>query len=353
MEIVKIDWNKILKYKEITAYLSFTDNIELSTCSSKLRNILYGEKLKPFQLREYLKKEDFRTFEAEVEGQQYMHYNPFKPPSEIVQASVNQFKIELQSLNPTVETLIIYDLYDYLYGLKIADRFVNIASLNFNMCKISREMLQYMLNKLKLTELSIKSTTIIGEDYYGRGVEMPQSLKKIEFSDVKHDYTNIYGGYISFNSKQSISSYKNLKLSAERIGNLKTLYYRARGFRELTKFIELNPQLKSLTLRQYELFPEEISALIKNNQIEHLDSELSINPISENGPHVFENLKSLVTLVGSDTNSTFNIAKSCPNLRRLTTYIFNIQSINNSIYYASQLKKLNYERVKRARTNKL
>ncbi|KXN67136.1 hypothetical protein CONCODRAFT_19833 [Conidiobolus coronatus NRRL 28638] len=272
------DWNNILYYKGIESYLNFNDSIELSICNSKLRDKLYYDKFKPFQVREYLKKENYRTFEVEVEGKQHTYESPFHPIKQETQESVDQFEIELKTLNPTVETLIIYDLYDYLYGYKIADRFVNITSLNLNLCKISREVFQYMLNNLRLTKLYIKSTTIIGEEFRSTGVRMPQSLKKIEFIDVKHEHTNIYSSYIRFNSKQRISG-QNYKLYAEHIENLKTLYYRGRSFGELTEFILMNPQLKSIILHQYELSSEELIALININQIEHLDSEYSINPL--------------------------------------------------------------------------
>ncbi|KXN67135.1 hypothetical protein CONCODRAFT_19832 [Conidiobolus coronatus NRRL 28638] len=206
-------------------------------------------------------------------------------------------------------------------------------------------MLQYMLNNLQLTELSIKSTAIIGEELYYTDVTMPQSLKKIELIDVKYRFVELDTNLIYFYRKNYAGKSENLYLSRQHVGSLKIVYYKC-GCRYLAKFIELNPQLKSLTLRQHELSLEEISALIKNNQIEHLDSELSINPISESGPHIFQSLKSLATMIGSDINSAFNIAKSCPNLTKLTTYIYSSQTINNSIYYASQLKNLKYYALK-------
>ncbi|KXN67133.1 hypothetical protein CONCODRAFT_19831, partial [Conidiobolus coronatus NRRL 28638] len=121
MNKVKTDWSNILYYKDIKYYLNLADRIELSICDSKLRDKIYYSKFKPFQFREYLKKEDYRNFKVEVEGKQDTYDNPYQPPRDIIQASVNQFEIELQSLNPTVETLIIYYQYDFLYGHKIAD----------------------------------------------------------------------------------------------------------------------------------------------------------------------------------------------------------------------------------------
>ncbi|KXN67134.1 hypothetical protein CONCODRAFT_10870 [Conidiobolus coronatus NRRL 28638] len=130
MKEEKADWSSILYYKDIEIYLSFTDSIELSICNSKLRDKLYYDKFKPFQVREYIKKEDYLTFEVEVEGEPDVYDSPYYPVREDIQESVNRFEIELKTLNPTVETLIIYDQYDYLYGYKIADRFVNITTLN-------------------------------------------------------------------------------------------------------------------------------------------------------------------------------------------------------------------------------
>ncbi|KXN67137.1 hypothetical protein CONCODRAFT_10873 [Conidiobolus coronatus NRRL 28638] len=344
--IEKIDWNNILYFKDIESYLSFVDSIELSICNSKLKDKIYNNKSKLFQLREYLKKEGYVTFEVEVEGERNTYESPFHPIREEIQESVNQFEIGLKTLKPTVETLIIYDQYDYLYSYKIADKFVNITTLNLNLCTIARKMFQYLLNNLKLTELSIKSTAILFSINCHGEVIMPQSLKKIELIDSKYCFVNHEINPLRFRRKNFYGGAGSLILSEQHIESLNTLYCRERGSSDLTEFIELNPQLKSLILHQYELSQDEISVLIKNNQIEHLDCELSIDPISESGPHIFESLKSLVTVAGRDISCFFNIVKSCPNLVRLTTYIGNIQGIHNSIYYASRLKGLKYYAIK-------
>jgi hypothetical protein len=136
----KIDWNDTLSYKEIFTYLSLFDSTELSICNSKLRDKIYCSRFKPFQVREYPKREDFRTFEVEVEGERDVYENPYQPLKEDIQESVNQFEIELQALKPTVEILIIHHLYDYMYSYKIADIFVNITTLNLSSCTITRAM---------------------------------------------------------------------------------------------------------------------------------------------------------------------------------------------------------------------
>jgi hypothetical protein len=342
--IEKTDWSNILYFKDINSYLNFADSSQLSVCSLKLRNKIFIDKFKFFQLREYLKKKDYRTFEAEGDGNVY--YSPYSTVREDIQESVNLFEIELKNLNLKVETLVIYDQYDYLYSYKIVDRFVNITTLILNSCTITRELFQYLLNNLKLIELSIKSTAILFSiNHYGEDF-MPQSLKKIEIIDSDYCFINHEIDTLRFRRRNYYGGTWHTFLIEQRISCLITFCYRARGSSDLIEFIELNPQLKSLTLHQYELSSEEILALIENNQIKHLDVELLIDPISENGPHIIESLRSLVTMVGSDVNFTFNISKSCPNLTKLTTYICSIQSISNSVNYASQLKNLKYYSLK-------
>jgi hypothetical protein len=335
----KIDWNGILSYKEISTYLGLFDSTELSICNSKLRDKIYYSRFKPFQVREYLKREDFRTFEVEVEGERDVYENPYQPLKEDIQENVNQFEIELQALNPTVETLIIHDIYDFTYGYKIVDKFVNIKTLILDSCTITTEVFRYLLNNLKLTELSIKSIAIIGKELYHADVVMPQSLKKIEIINSSYCIVDQEDNFIYFCKKNYAGESGSLNIIVQKIKSLNTIDYKGR-YKDLSKFFELNPQLKSITLRQHELNQQEVVLLIKNNQIEHLDSEYAIKPPCESGPHIFESLKSLVIMIWDDINFALNISKSCPNLTKLTTRIYSIQSINCSISYASQLKSL-------------
>ncbi|KXN73712.1 hypothetical protein CONCODRAFT_68062 [Conidiobolus coronatus NRRL 28638] len=147
-------------------------------------------------------------------------------------------------------------------------------------------------------------------------------------------------------NKHTIHHLQDYNLTPQHIPSLKTLHYSSNSPLELTNFIDLNPQLKSIRVHQGQISDNTYTKLSSHNQIKQLfieSFEFTRNYIFKL-PVIFS-LKSLCIRLDDDFDYSMELINAFPNITRFSVKYNYVVDNLNILWFSSKFQKLKYLRL--------
>ncbi|KXN67721.1 hypothetical protein CONCODRAFT_19422 [Conidiobolus coronatus NRRL 28638] len=343
--IIGIDWEFILINNPIFKYLSKYELLDLSLTSKRLRSkisprlfntlrinnkVLYSQPnffqhKNNFELDRLTYWEKIRLLSTHSFDKNIL----FKETQ--IDPFINQSAATLRKVANYCKVLNLYELKNSSYFLiPIATEFLNLTQFYIYNCELPLYRFNVILTKLvklEILHLDIVQFLKSSEDSdLANDVNFPQSLKALNYERILLVITDSPQlNTIDFTYNLiPVSNSTLLGLPVKHLPKLELLSYGKRdNSQSLTKFLEINPQLKSLCLTIALLTPASLSTITSMPNLERLKIETNGTYFEEfnipSSPNL-EQLKDLFLYI--TTESDFNLInqfiKFTPNLTQLT-----------------------------------
>jgi hypothetical protein len=346
----EINWLNIISNREFQSYLDLNLLKETSMISKLTREKLNPLLYKNLELKLHDIKFEFNALNI-AHDNIYSHtkynYKTLKEESNCsIEDSLNDFVISLSDIKKYAESFYLgfnrisgyylyslINLFDRLTELKIYSCDVPFAAFA-NIEKTLPNLIRLELDNLRL----VASTT---DDISEKNITFPSNLSYLKFFDVYMATTNLLSDPFKFLFSRERGNFVNFTLPKISIPSLKSLDFRPKHeeIYELEKFLDFNPNLESLLIRDYDL-----NITDKLNSLKSLDIDECI--YFDNIDQSFR-LNSINTLKFSANFVNYEViiklCQLCPNLVNLNLlFCGKIQDFQSIIdkYLAPELSKL-------------
>jgi hypothetical protein len=343
--IIGIDWELIIINNPLFKYLSKYELLDLSLTSKRLRSkacprlfetlkinnkVLYSQpnffKHKHnFELDRLTYWEKLRLLSTHSFDKNLL----FKETQ--IDPFINQSATTLRNVGKYCKALNLRELQNSSYFLiPIATEFLNLTQLYVYNCELPLYRFNVILTKLaklEILHLDIVQFLKCSEDSdLPNDVNFPQGLKALKYERILLVITDSpHLNTIDFTYNLiPVSNSTLLGLPVKHLPKLEVLSFGKRdNSQSLTKFLEINPQLKSLCLTIALLTPDSLSTLTSMPNLECLKIETNGTYFEEfnipSSPNL-EQLKDLFLYITteSDFNLITQLIKFTPNLTQLT-----------------------------------
>ncbi|KXN64846.1 hypothetical protein CONCODRAFT_13814 [Conidiobolus coronatus NRRL 28638] len=351
----KINWLNVIINKEFQSYLDSDSLKEISIVSKLTREKLKPLVFKNIELNLYRIRFDSNVISIANDNRHSdpkFDYTTLRDENNSnIKDSVNDFIVALNDIKKYTKSFCYsFNKYAGYYLYSLIDLLDHLITLKIYNCKIPYRAfadIGKVLPNLIWLELEcvdlIKSTT---DTISEKDIIFPPSLSDLKLSSIKVITTTLLSDpyeYL-FNTNVYPTSREYLALPKILIPTLKRIDFRfkIRQNRGLENFLEINPSVESLLMRDYDLNID--SSLISVKHLD-IDENYSFNNIDQAFRLSNINSLTLLTINFNYSEDTIKLIQLCPNVVNLSISFHGLTpdfQVMFDSYLALTLSKLHY-----------